>query len=123
MYTTKLEEGSLDLDGYVKSMKAIWRRLNDVNLKLSENLVTLVTLMDLPPSFGNQRRIPESRKDISMKIIKKNLRQEALRLKDEQAQQQQGRLAVNFTRKDSRRRKREKVWCNHCSRFVTAHTP
>ena len=46
--------------------------------------------------------------DLSMDIIKKDLRQEALRLKAEQAQQPQGSLAINLTREDSRRRKREK---------------
>jgi len=35
-----------------------------------------MTLMGLPPSFGTQRRILESRKDLSMDIIKKDLRQE-----------------------------------------------
>jgi hypothetical protein len=54
-------------------MEAIWRRLNDVNLKLTEELVDLMTLMGLLPSFGTQRRILESRKDISMKIIEKYL--------------------------------------------------
>jgi len=58
-----------------------------------------------------------------MKIVKKNLRQEALRLKADQAQQPRGHLTVNLPREDSRRRKREKVWCEHCSRFVTTHTP
>ena len=119
LYTTKLEEGSLDVDGYVKLMEAIWRRLNDVKLELPQELVVLMTLMGLPPSFGTQRRILESRKDLSMDIIKKDLLQEALRLKAEQAQQPQGPLAINLTREDSRRRKREKVWCEHCSRFVT----
>ena len=113
LYTTKLEEGSLDVDGYVKSMEAIWRRLNDVKLELPQELVVLMTLMGLPPSFGTQRRILESRKDLSMDIIKKDLRQEALRLKAEQAQQPQGPLAINLTREDSRRRKREKVWYEH----------
>jgi hypothetical protein len=89
-------------------MEAIWRRLNDVNLKLPEELVVLMTLMGLPPYFETEGRILESRKDLSMEIIKKDLRQEALRLKDEQAQQPQGHLAVNLTREDSRRRKREK---------------
>jgi hypothetical protein len=102
LYTTKLEEGSLDVDGYVKSMGAIWRRLNDVNLELPEELVVLMTLMGLPPSFGTQRRILESRKDLSMEIIKKDLQQEALRLKTEQSQQPQGHVAVNLTREDSR---------------------
>jgi len=55
LYTTKLEERFLDVDGYVKLMEAIWRSLNDVNLKLPEELVVLMTLMGLPPSFGNQR--------------------------------------------------------------------
>jgi hypothetical protein len=76
-YTTKLEEGYLDDNGYVKSMEAIWKRLNDVKLELPEELVVLMTLMGLPPSFGTQRRICESRKDLSMDIIKKDLRQEA----------------------------------------------
>jgi hypothetical protein len=57
LYTTKLEEGSLEVDGYVKSMEAIWRRLDDVNLKLPEELVVLATLMVLPPSSGTQRII------------------------------------------------------------------
>jgi len=58
-----------------------------------------------------------------MEIIKKVLRQEASRLKAKQAQQPQGHVAVNLTRECTRRRKREKVWCEHCSRFVTIHTP
>ena len=90
IYTTKLQEGSLvaiwrRLNGYVKSMEAIWRRLNDANLKLPEELVVLMTIMCLLPSFGTQRRILESRKDLSMEVIKQDLRQEALRLKAEQA--------------------------------------
>ena len=109
LYTTKQEEGSLDVYGYVKSIEAIWRRLNDVNLELPEEIVVLMTLMGLLPSFGSQIRLLESRKDLSMDIIKKDLRQEALRLKAEQAQQPQGALAINLTREDSRRRKREKV--------------
>ena len=71
LYTTKLEEGSLDVDGYVKSMEAIWRRLNDVNLKLPEELVILMTFMGLPQSFETQRRILESQKDLCMEIINK----------------------------------------------------
>jgi hypothetical protein len=74
LYTTKLKEGSLDVDGYVKSIEAIWRRLNDVKLELPQELVVLMTLMGLPPSFGTQTRILESRKDLSMDIIKKCLR-------------------------------------------------
>jgi hypothetical protein len=124
LYTTKLEARSLDVDGYVKSMEAIWRRLNDINDKLPEELVVLMTLMGLRPSFGTQGRILESRKDLSMEIVKKNLRQEALRLmeivkknlrqealrlKAEQVQQPQGHVAVNLTRENSRRREREKV--------------
>jgi hypothetical protein len=90
IYTTKLQEGSLvaiwrRLNAYVKSMEAIWRRLNDANLKLPEELVVLMTIMCLLPSFGTQRRILESRKDLSMEVIKQDLRQEALRLKAEQA--------------------------------------
>ena len=44
-----------------------------------------------------------------MDIIKKDLRQEALRLKAVQAQQPQGPLAINLTSEDSRRRKRERL--------------
>jgi len=73
LYTNKLEEGSLDVDSYVNSMEAIWKILNNVNLKLSEDFVVLMTLIGLPPSFGTQRRILESRKDLSMEIIKKDL--------------------------------------------------
>jgi hypothetical protein len=58
-----------------------------------------------------------------LEIIKTDLRQETLSLKAEQAQQIQGHFAVNLARKDSRRCKRGKVWCEHCSRFVTTHTP
>jgi len=82
---TKLEEVSLDVAGYVKSTEAIRRKLNDGNLKLPEELVVRMTLMGLPPSFGNQRRILESQKNFPMEIIRKNLRQEALRLKTEEA--------------------------------------
>ena len=121
--TSKLEEKSLDVDGYVKSMEGIWRRLNDVNLKLPEDLVVLMTLMGLFPSFEAQRRILESWKDLSMEIIKIYLLQEALRLRAEQAQRPQENLAVNLTWEYSRQRKREKVWCEHCSRFETTHTP
>ena len=73
------------MDGYIKPMEAIWRRLNVVNLKLPEELVVRMTLMGLPPSFGNQRRILESQKNFPMEIIRKDLRQEALRLKTEEA--------------------------------------
>jgi hypothetical protein len=89
-------------------MEAIWRRLNDVKLELPQELVVLMTLMGLPPSFGTQRRILESRKDLSMDCFKKDLRQEALRLKAEQAEQPQGSLGINLTREDSRRPKQKK---------------
>jgi hypothetical protein len=56
-------QGSLDVDGYVKSMEAIWRRLNDVNMKLPENLVVLMTPMGLRPSFGTQRIFLKSQKE------------------------------------------------------------
>jgi len=79
--------------------------------------------MGLSPSFGTQRRILESPNNPSMQIVKKDLRQESLRLKAEQAQQPQGYLAVNSTSEDSRRRKREKVWCEHCSISVTTRNP
>jgi len=105
-YTTKLEEESLNFDGYVKSMEAIRRRLSYVNLKRPKKLVILMTLMGLPPSFGPKKNSGIS-KDLAMEIIKKDLQQEALRLKAEQAQQPQGHLVFNLTREDSRRSKRE----------------
>ena len=67
-----------------------------------------MTLIGLSPSFGTPRRILESRNDLSMEMIKKDLRQEALILKAEQAQQPQGHLALDLTTQDSHRRKREK---------------
>jgi hypothetical protein len=54
--------------------EAIWRRLNDVKLEPPQELVVLMTHMGLPSSFGTQRRILESRKDLSMDVIKKALR-------------------------------------------------
>jgi len=50
--------------------------------------------------FRDPRRILESRKDLSMMVIKKDLWQEALRLKTEQAQQLQWHLAVKSTVQD-----------------------
>jgi len=97
------------------SMTSIWNFLRSLSSSWH--------LWVVPPFFETQRRILESRKDLSMKIIKEVLRQEALRLKTEQAQQPQGHLAVNLTREDSRRRKREKVWCEHCSKFVKTQNP
>jgi hypothetical protein len=58
-------------------MEAICRRLNDVNVKLPEELIVFMTLIGLSPCFGTQRRNLESRKDLSMEIIKKELRHEA----------------------------------------------
>jgi hypothetical protein len=54
-----------------------------------------------------------------MEIIKKDLRQEAFRLKVEQAQQPQGHLVVILTREDSRKLS---SGYPHCSTFVTTHT-
>jgi hypothetical protein len=51
--------------------------------------------MDLPPSFGTQRRILESQKDFSIEMIKKD-------------QQSQEHPAVNLPRDYCRRCKREK---------------
>jgi hypothetical protein len=50
LYTTKLEEGSLDVEGYIKSMEAVWRRIKDVNLKLPDELVILISNR---PCHGN----------------------------------------------------------------------
>jgi hypothetical protein len=63
-------------------VEAIWRTLNDFNLKLPEELVVFMTLMGLPPSFGTQRRILESRKDFpwgsSRKTCEKKLQDSKL---------------------------------------------
>ena len=67
----------------------------DVNLKLPEECVVCMTRMGLSPSLGTQRRILDSRNNLSMEIVKKDLWQEILRLKAQQAQQPQGYLAVN----------------------------
>jgi hypothetical protein len=79
--------------------------------------------MGLPPISGTQINIPYSLKGLFMESIKKDLRQEALKLKAEQAQPQQEHLVVNPNREDSLRCKREKVWFEHHSRFVITHTP
>jgi hypothetical protein len=83
--------------------KDVWKTLKDQldrqeSYLLPEALVVLMTLMGLRPSFWTQRKTLESRKHLSMEIIKKDLRQETSRLKAEQAQQPQGHLAVNFTK-------------------------
>jgi len=52
-------ERSIDVNGYFKSMEAVWRRLKDVNLKL----------VGLHQYCGMKRRILEARLDISMDII------------------------------------------------------
>ena len=105
LYTSKLEEGSLDEDGYVKSTNTVWGKLKDVNLKLYDELVVFMALLGFPSSFGTQNRILKSRKDPCIEIIKKDLRQEALRSKALQSQLIQEYLAVNFIRKDSHRHK------------------
>jgi hypothetical protein len=48
LYTAKLEEGSLEVDGNFKSMEDVGRRFKDVNLKLPDELVVLMTLMSFP---------------------------------------------------------------------------
>jgi len=53
----------------------------DVNLKLPEECVVCMTRMGLSPSLGTQRRILDSRNNLSMEIVKKDLWQEILRLK------------------------------------------
>jgi hypothetical protein len=66
LYTTRLQEACLDVDGYVKSMETVWRRLNDANLNLPEELVVVLKLRVFPR-------------------LAKDLQAEALRLKAEQA--------------------------------------
>ena len=51
-----VEEESLDVDGNVKSMEAIWRRLHDVNLELPEELVVLMTLMGRPSILRDPKK-------------------------------------------------------------------
>jgi len=66
LYNTKLKERYLDLDDYVKSIRAVWRWLKDV-------LLSSWLFMGLTPSFGTQRRILNSRKHLCMEILKKDL--------------------------------------------------
>jgi hypothetical protein len=47
---------SLDLHGYVKFMEDVWRRIEDVNVKLPDELVVFMTSMDLLPFFGPRDR-------------------------------------------------------------------
>ena len=54
LYITKLEEGSFNVNGYVKSMEPIWKRFNDVNMNVPEELVILMTLVGLLSSFETQ---------------------------------------------------------------------
>ena len=54
LYITKLEEGSFNVNGYVKSMEPIWKRFNDVNMNVPEELVILRTLVGLLSSFETQ---------------------------------------------------------------------
>jgi len=57
LYNFKLEEGSIDVDGYVKSIEAVWRRLKDVNLKFPEKLVVFKTFIGLPSSLAPKEEI------------------------------------------------------------------
>jgi len=52
LYSSYLEEGALEVDRYVKSMEAVWRRLQGVDLKLAKELVVFMTLVCLAPPFG-----------------------------------------------------------------------
>ena len=45
LYTTKLK---VDVDGYFKSIEVLWRRLKDLNLKLTDALVVFIALTGLP---------------------------------------------------------------------------
>jgi hypothetical protein len=53
----KLEDGFLDVYGYSKSIEAVCRRLDDINLKYSEEVVVLTRLTGLPPSLGTKRTV------------------------------------------------------------------
>ena len=117
LYTTKLKEGSLDVDDYFKSMLAIWRRFKDINLKLHKEFVVLMILTGGSPPFGTQKRILEARKDLSMEMQQRSFETQSLA-----DPIPQGHLAVNLVREGSRESKPEKVWCEHCSRIVTIPT-
>ena len=63
-------------------MEAIWRRLHDVNVELPEELVVLMTLTGLPPSFETQTRSLESQKDLSVELIQKELSEQKALVKN-----------------------------------------
>jgi hypothetical protein len=52
--TTQLEECCLDVDGYLKLIKAIWRKFRNVNLKFLEELVVFMTHMALRNLSGSR---------------------------------------------------------------------
>jgi len=73
VYTTKLEDGTRDVDGCVKLVKTMWRRLSDVNLKLPEELVVLMTLMGFRPSFGPKEEFCKLEETFSSRLSRKTV--------------------------------------------------
>jgi hypothetical protein len=71
LYATKLKEDSLDVNCHVKSIQAVCRRFNDVDLKLPEKLVVFISLVSPLLFFGTQRRILESRKEFPWRLSRK----------------------------------------------------
>ena len=72
LYTSNLEQGSLDADVYVKSMEPIWRRLNEFRLKLPQNSPSSRPLWVFS-IFRDPKKNSGVSKNPSMEIIKKYL--------------------------------------------------
>jgi hypothetical protein len=98
-------------------------------------------LMGLPTAFDTQRRIIEARAELKLDDVKKDLRQEALRLRAQLAHahmfgnsmsniiapksrsdSQDAAITANYSNFDRNGRKRERQLCPHCKKFVM-HRP
>ena len=91
------------------------------SIPLKNQYCKLVTLNQLFELFGNHKRVPVIFPwRFSNKPSWRN--QEARRLKAEWHQFPQSHLTVNLARKDSRRRHRDKLECQHCSRSLWQRT-
>jgi gag-polypeptide of LTR copia-type len=133
-FASNLPEGNLDVDTYVKQKERIFRRLQDVGLMLPDELIVLMILMGLPQAFDTQRRIIEARPELKLEDVKRDLRQEALRLRAQEAHAQMlgmqgmfgtspmpGHSIVHLSQ--SQTRKRERKWCPHCKSNVYHDPP
>jgi hypothetical protein len=124
-FASNLPEGNLDVDTYVKQKEKIFRRLKDVGLTLPDELIVLMILMGLPQAFDTQRRIIEARPELKLEDVKRDLRQEALRLRAQEAHSHMLGIhnilgATNPTSPavahltKSHGRQRERQWCPNC---------